>query len=72
MSERTSIADYNERGLASVLDAAAELATRAANALRKSGEVLASPLVSESYDKEADLCLAEAEELIAAVRKARS
>ena len=60
---------YNEKALASVLDGAADLIERAAKKLREM-ESYCTPLpVSESYRREATVCLSEAEELISAVRK---
>ena len=63
------VKDYNEKGLASVLDGAANLVERAAKKLREIESYATPPAVSESYRREATVCLAEAEELIAAVRK---
>lgn len=68
MSDAISlIKSYNERGLASVLDGADDLIKRAAG-LYRSLDSSAPPAVKSSYRKEAEVCLAEAEELIAAVR----
>lgn len=58
---------YNERGLASVLDGAADLINRAA-ALYREMASSAPPIVKETYRKEADVCLAEAAQLIATVQ----
>lgn len=63
-----SIKDYDEKGLAAVLDGAANLIQRASSALYKSGEYGTPPRVGTSLRKEANVCLAEAEELIAEVR----
>jgi hypothetical protein len=63
-----SIKDYDEKGLASVLDGVADLIQRASTALFKIGSFGTPPSVAASLRKEANLCLVEAEELIAQVR----
>lgn len=66
-----SIKGYNEKGLAAVLDGAANLIERASTALFKIGTYGTPPAVQEALRKEANLCMAEAEELIAQVRAAK-
>lgn len=60
---------YNERGLASVLDGAGNHVERAAQLLRRVAEFGTPPIVQKAHRKEVELCLAEAEELIAKVRE---
>lgn len=66
-----SISGYNERGLAKVLDGAHDLVKRAADLYRGMDSIGPSPIVKSAQKREIDLCLAEAEELIAAVRAER-
>lgn len=58
---------YNERGLADVLDGAAEQIQRASNCLLKCKTGVTAPAVSQAYRREADLCITEALLLVAAV-----
>ncbi len=60
---------YNEVGMSKVLTTAAELTKRASFLLGECDSILMPSVSKVSYRKEAALCLAEAEELIAAVRK---
>lgn len=59
---------YSENGLAKVLEAAKDMLERAARCIRAAGDLGVPNATNASYRKEASLCLAEAEELIAAVR----
>jgi len=63
--------DYRERGLSDVLRCAEEMVGRAAKLLSDCAATV--PIaVSNAKKREANLCLAEAEELIARVRAAGS
>ena len=69
MEDKAKLLDgYHEDGLASVLIGAANLVERAADRLRECRTSRAPPAVAKAYRKEVALCLAEAEELIVAVR----
>jgi hypothetical protein len=59
---------YNEQGFAAVLDGAHNLVGRAAHLFREIKTAVTPPAVSAAYRREADACLAEAAELIEAVR----
>lgn len=60
--------DYTDQGIAAVLDGVVDLIGRAATLRRNTKTAIIPPLVAAAWRKEADLCLAEAEELIARVR----
>lgn len=66
-----SIEGYNEKDLASVLDGAADLIGRASAAFTKIGTYGTPGVVQTALRKDVDVCLAEAEELIAQVRAAK-
>ena len=69
MSDKAKmVKGYNDKGMASVLDGAYDLIKRAAGLLREINNTMTPPAVSQSYRREASMCLAEAEELISAVR----
>lgn len=72
MSGNTTMRGYNERGFASVLDGVADLITRAAKLFRDLNNTQTPPAVKAAYRREITACLAETEELIAALRKEAS
>jgi hypothetical protein len=72
MTTETPVIDrmkgYNEKGLSGMLDVAGDLVKRAAKLFDDCGNSAVPAAAKPALRKELELCLAEAEELIAAVR----